>query len=231
VLVHCSPPRRARLGSWFRALLASYSLDGLLYGHFGDGCVHVRIDFPMDAAADADLLRRFLTDAAHLVATHGGSLSGEHGDGRARSELLPVMYSEHAVRAFANSKQLLDPADLLNPGVLVRPRSLDANLRRPGAAALPRLGGYAFGADAGDFTAAVHRCVGVGKCRAEAHPEQRAQRRVGEVLSAHAAGPDLLVTAPGWRTRRRRRTRLAGRRGPGSAGPGCSPTPRWRPVR
>ena len=124
-----------RLGGYlreFRALLGSYPLDGLLYGHFGDGCMHVRIDFPLDQPGGAGLLRRFLTDAAHLVTAHGGSLSGEHGDGRARSELLPVMYSEPAaLAAFSNFKQLLDPADLLNPGVLVRPRPVDADLRRP----------------------------------------------------------------------------------------------------
>ena len=162
------PPER--LGGYlreFRALLDSYRLDGLLYGHFGDGCVHVRIDFPLAAEGGAGVMRRFLTDAAHLVTAHGGSLSGEHGDGRARSELLPVMYSPAALGAFGNFKQLLDPEDRLNPGVLVRPRPLDADLRRPRAAALPRAGGFAFGEDGGDFTTAVHRCVGVGKCRAD----------------------------------------------------------------
>ena len=162
------PPER--LGAYlreFRALLGSYRLDGLLYGHFGDGCVHVRIDFPLAAQGGAAVMRRFLTDAAHLVTAHGGSLSGEHGDGRARSELLPVMYSPAALGAFGNFKQLLDPEDRLNPGVLVRPRPLDADLRRPRAAALPRAGGFAFGEDGGDFTTAVHRCVGVGKCRAD----------------------------------------------------------------
>ena len=78
-----------------------------------------------------------MTDAARLVTAHGGSLSGEHGDGRARSELLPVMYSAPAVLAFSNFKQLLDPADLLNPGVLVRPRPVDADLRRPRRRAAP----------------------------------------------------------------------------------------------
>jgi len=162
------PPER--LGAYlreFRALLDSYRLDGLLYGHFGDGCVHVRIDFPLAAQGGAAVMRRFLTDAAHLVTAHGGSLSGEHGDGRARSELLPVMYSPAALGAFGNFKQLLDPEDRLNPGVLVRPRPLDADLRRPRAAALPRAGGFAFGEDGGDFTTAAHRCVGVGKCRAD----------------------------------------------------------------
>ncbi len=162
------PPQR--LGGYlreFRALLDSYRLDGLLYGHFGDGCVHVRIDFPLAAGGGAAVLRHFVTDAAHLVTAHGGSLSGEHGDGRARSELLPVMYSPAALGAFGNFKQLLDPEDRLNPGVLVRPRPLDADLRRPRAAALPRAGGFAFGEDGGDFSTAVHRCVGVGKCRAD----------------------------------------------------------------
>ena len=159
-----------RLGAYlreFRKLLGSYQLDGLLYGHFGDGCIHVRIDFPLDRPGGAQVMRRFLTDAAHLVTAHGGSLSGEHGDGRARSELLPVMYSPEALAAFGAFKHLLDPADLLNPGVLVRPRPLDADLRRPAAAPLPRQAGFAFAEDDGDLTTAVHRCVGVGKCRAD----------------------------------------------------------------
>ena len=159
-----------RLGAYlreFRALLGSYRLDGLLYGHFGDGCIHVRIDFPLDQPGGPGVMRQFLADAAHLVAAHGGSLSGEHGDGRARSELLPVMYSPDALAAFGAFKHLLDPADLLNPGVLVRPRPLDADLRRPAAAPLPRQAGFAFTEDDGDLTTAVHRCVGVGKCRAD----------------------------------------------------------------
>jgi FAD/FMN-containing dehydrogenase/Fe-S oxidoreductase len=162
------PP--VRLGAYlreFRALMGSYQLDGLLYGHFGDGCIHVRIDFPLDRPGGVAVMRRFLTDAAHLVTAHGGSLSGEHGDGRARSELLPVMYSPGALAAFGGFKHLLDPADLLNPGVLVRPRPLDADLRRPAALPLPRLGGFAFDEDDGDLTTAVHRCVGVAKCRAD----------------------------------------------------------------
>jgi FAD/FMN-containing dehydrogenase/Fe-S oxidoreductase len=159
-----------RLGAYlreFRKLLGSYQLDGLLYGHFGDGCIHVRIDFPLDRPGGAQVMRQFLTDAAHLVTAHGGSLSGEHGDGRARSELLPVMYSPEAVSAFSAFKHLLDPADLLNPGVLVRPRPLDADLRRPAAVPLPRQAGFAFAEDDGDLTTATHRCVGVGKCRAD----------------------------------------------------------------
>ncbi|MFS0702137.1 FAD-binding and (Fe-S)-binding domain-containing protein [Cellulomonas sp. 179-A 4D5 NHS] len=161
------PP--ARLGAYLReleALMATHAVDGLAYGHFGDGCVHLRLDVPLERSGDP--LRAFMTDAAHLVAAHGGSLSGEHGDGRARSELLPVMYSAKAIAAFEAVKDLFDPRDLLNPGVLVRPRPLDADLRRPHARSLlAGSGGFAFGHDAGDFTTAVHRCVGVGKCRAD----------------------------------------------------------------
>jgi FAD/FMN-containing dehydrogenase/Fe-S oxidoreductase len=161
------PPER--LGAYLRdleALMARHRVDGLAYGHFGDGCVHLRLDIPLERSGDP--LRAFMTDAAHLVASHGGSLSGEHGDGRARSELLPVMYSERAIGVFEAFKALLDPDDLLNPGVLVRPNALDADLRRPHAHPLPAArGGFAFEHDGGDFTTAVHRCVGVGKCRAD----------------------------------------------------------------
>jgi len=160
------PPER--LGGYLReleALMAQHQVDGLAYGHFGDGCLHLRLDVPMERSGAP--LRAFMTDAAHLVAAHGGSLSGEHGDGRARSELLPVMYSDRAIRVFEAFKELLDPDDLLNPGVLVRPRPLDADLRRPHALPIAAATGFSFGHDAGDFTTAVHRCVGVGKCRAD----------------------------------------------------------------
>jgi len=160
------PP--AALGAYLRefdALMASYSLDGLAYGHFGDGCVHVRIDFPLSHRPAR--FREFVVDAARLVASHGGSLSGEHGDGRARSELLPLMYSPAAIGAFAAFKSALDPDNVLNPGVLVDPRPVDADLRLPAAAPLPRQLGFRYPHDSGDFSTAVHRCVGVGKCRAD----------------------------------------------------------------
>lgn len=162
------PPER--LGAYLReleALMADHRVDGLAYGHFGDGCVHLRIDMPMERSGGP--LRAFMEDAATLVAKHGGSLSGEHGDGRARSELLPVMYSSRAIDLFGAVKDLFDPRDLLNPGVLVRPRPLDADLRRPAARSLLASSGFSFAHDGGDMTTAVHRCVGVGKCRADNH--------------------------------------------------------------
>jgi len=125
----------------------------------------VRIDLPL--AEHPERLRPFLVDAATLVASYGGSLSGEHGDGRARSELLGAMYSADALAAFAAFKALFDPAGLLNPGVVVDPSPVDADLRRPAARTLRPVGGFALHADGGDLTEAVHRCVGVGKCRAD----------------------------------------------------------------
>ncbi|MEW2544550.1 FAD-binding and (Fe-S)-binding domain-containing protein [Streptomyces sp. NPDC047002] len=150
----------------FTALLARHGLDGLMYGHFGDGCLHVRIDFPL--AERPAVLRAFVTEAAELAGAHGGSMSGEHGDGRARGELLGRMYGPGALAALAAVKHLFDPDDLLNPGVIVRPRPLDADLRVPAATASPRRLAFAYPDDGGDFTTAVHRCVGIGRCRADA---------------------------------------------------------------
>ncbi len=159
------PPER--LGDYLRefdALMREHGLDGLLYGHFGDGCIHVRLDLPI---ADApQRFRSFLEDAARQVVKFGGSLSGEHGDGRARSDLLRFMYSGEALDAFAGFKALFDPDAVLNPGVLVAPRPIDADLRLAGLRPLPTVGGFAF-PDDGDLATAVHRCVGVGKCRAD----------------------------------------------------------------
>ncbi|MDN6148334.1 MAG: FAD-binding oxidoreductase, partial [Yaniella sp.] len=161
------PPEH--LGDYLRdlqALMEQHKLSGLAYGHFGDGCIHLRIDFPL--ATTPDVMRAFMEKAAALAASYGGSLSGEHGDGRARSELLPTMYSPEALAAMAQFKGLFDPDDLLNPGVVVRPDPLDANLRRPAAAPMMASDGFAFAQDGGDISSAIHRCVGVGKCRADA---------------------------------------------------------------
>jgi len=164
------PPER--LGTYlreFEALLSASGLDGVPYGHFGDGCVHIRIDFPLDETDGHGRFRTFLREAATLVAAHGGSLSGEHGDGRARSELLPLMYSAEAIDLFGRVKGAFDPQNLLNPGVLVDPRAVDDDLRGSGRGAIVRHSGLKLLHDDGDFGAAVHRCTGVGKCLADNH--------------------------------------------------------------
>ena len=263
------PPEN--LGAYLRdftALMEEFDIDGLLYGHFGDGCVHVRLAMPLETPEGVAHSRAFLQSAARVCAAHGGSVSGEHGDGRARGELLRFMYSPDMLDLFARVKHVFDPANLLNPGVLAAPMDeataasrarartraaralaaqdgggagssgsfgagsvlgadaagpapgrgaadtptslradgsagsarasgdaaagssrpsdvsgplavaggqlelqpgvdpLDLNLRRVAARPMPADGGFAFGHDGGDFTAAVHRCTGVGKCRA-----------------------------------------------------------------
>ena len=277
------PPEN--LGAYLRdftALMEEFDIDGLLYGHFGDGCVHVRLAMPLETPEGVAHSRAFLQSAARICAAHGGSVSGEHGDGRARGELLRFMYSPEMLDLFARVKHIFDPGNLLNPGVLAAPMDeaeaasrararalaarsggagglaahggpdtvvsdrddartsrsdlfpadgasaasgasgapadgalepqpgdgadgglarlsaprsaasggasgasdasgtpadgalelqpgvdpLDANLRRVAAHPMPADGGFAFTHDGGDFTAAVHRCTGVGKCRA-----------------------------------------------------------------
>ena len=239
------PPEN--LGAYLRdftALMEEFDIDGLLYGHFGDGCVHVRLAMPLETPEGVAHSRAFLQSAARICAAHGGSVSGEHGDGRARGELLRFMYSPEMLDLFARVKHVFDPDNLLNPGVLASPMDeaeaasrarararaarggvvdglaanggpttaladhvdaaaanlarpstlpsdasgiasgsglaptdgalelqpgidpLDANLRRVAARPIPADGGFAFTHDGGDFTAAVHRCTGVGKCRA-----------------------------------------------------------------
>ncbi|MFC9404119.1 FAD-binding and (Fe-S)-binding domain-containing protein [[Kitasatospora] papulosa] len=163
----CAVPP-ARLGPYlrdFRALLTAHGLHGTPYGHFGDGCIHVRIDFDLLTAQGVARFRRFSEEQAGLVVAHGGSLSGEHGDGQARAELLPRMYGNDLVRLFTRFKDLWDPDGGLNPGILARPARLDENLR---FAVLPRRPvdvTFGYPHDGGDFSAAVRRCVGVATCR------------------------------------------------------------------
>jgi FAD/FMN-containing dehydrogenase/Fe-S oxidoreductase len=161
------PP--AKIGAYLRdfdKLVDRHGLSAMPYGHLGDGCLHVRLDFPLDKPGGPAAFRSFLSDAADLVAGYGGSLSGEHGDGRARSELLPKMYSPAAIDLFRQIKHVFDPANLLNPGNLVDPDPLDANIRVAQARPVREKLALAYHSDHGDFSQAVHRCTGVGKCRA-----------------------------------------------------------------
>ncbi|MFF5844766.1 FAD-binding and (Fe-S)-binding domain-containing protein [Streptomyces massasporeus] len=163
----CAVPP-ARLGAYlrdFRALMAAHGLRGTPYGHFGDGCIHVRIDFDLLTEAGVARFRRFSEELAELVVAHGGSLSGEHGDGQARAELLPRMYGPEMVGLFEQVKGVWDPDDLLNPGMLVRPAPLDSGLRFSVLPREPVDVAFGYPSDGGDFSAAVRRCVGVAKCR------------------------------------------------------------------
>ena len=161
------PP--AQLGVYlrdFRRLLERYGYDSALYGHFGQGCVHMRIDFDLVSRPGIDRYLAFIDEAADLVVRYGGSLSGEHGDGQSRAALLPKMFGPELVGAFEEFKALWDPDWKMNPGKVVRANGPDQNLRlgidyHPWEPATH----LSFAADHGSLSRATLRCVGVGKCR------------------------------------------------------------------
>lgn len=157
-----------RLGAYLRELerlLRAFQYHGALYGHFGQGCVHTRIDFDLASDAGVAKFQQFTNEAAKLVVGMGGSLSGEHGDGQARSDLLPLQYPPAVIDAFREFKAIWDPQNGMNPGRIVdaRPRTDDLRIRdyhpRPGPIELVHAD------DGKDFGHAALRCVGVGKCR------------------------------------------------------------------
>ncbi len=158
-----------KLGAYLRdlkKLADEYDYRCVLYGHFGDGCVHNRLSFDLESADGIAKFRRFMEDAADMVVSYGGSLSGEHGDGQARAELLPKMFGPELVEAFGKFKALWDPDWKMNPGKVVLPNRMDADLRL-GAGDHPWQPEthFKFPADEGSLAKATLRCVGVGKCR------------------------------------------------------------------
>jgi FAD/FMN-containing dehydrogenase/Fe-S oxidoreductase len=160
-----------KLGGYLRDLrkmMAAFGYKGSLYGHFGHGCVHTRINFDLQSKEGIAKFRKFMEEAADLVVSCGGSLSGEHGDGQSRGELLPKMFGPELVQAFREFKTAWDPEWKMNPGKLIDPYKLDENLRL-GAAYAPwePETKFKFLADHGSLAQATLRCVGVGKCRRE----------------------------------------------------------------
>jgi FAD/FMN-containing dehydrogenase/Fe-S oxidoreductase len=161
------PPEK--LGAYLRdlrKLLSAYEYRGVLYGHFGHACVHSRISFDLESAPGIRKFRAFLGEAADLVVSYGGSLSGEHGDGQARGELLPKMFGPELMQAFREFKSIWDPDWKMNPGKLIEPYRMDENLRL-GAEYRPwdPMTHFRYPEDHGSLAHANLRCVGVGKCR------------------------------------------------------------------
>ena len=204
------PP--ARLGVYlreFQALLDEHHLRGGYYGHFGEGCIHIRIDFDLITDAGVARFRTFMEEAADLVAAHGGSLSGEHGDGQSRAELLPRMFPAEVIEGFGAFKAAWDPDGAMNPEVLVKPRPIDADLRLHTApVAIDLTTKLAFHRDRDGFAGAMRRCVGVGRClsatggvmcpsyRATAE-EQHSTRGRARLLYEMASGK---LVENGWRS-------------------------------
>jgi FAD/FMN-containing dehydrogenase/Fe-S oxidoreductase len=162
-----------RLGDYlreFRRLLDRYDYQGSLYGHFGDGCVHTRITFDLRTERGVTTWRRFLGEAADLVLRYGGSLSGEHGDGQARAELLPKMFGDDLIDAMRTFKQAWDPDWKLNPGKVVEADPVHRNLRHgPGFERIPVTTVFAYPRSGHSFEEGTMGCVGVGKCRQVGH--------------------------------------------------------------
>ncbi|HUY06697.1 MAG TPA: FAD-binding and (Fe-S)-binding domain-containing protein [Acidimicrobiales bacterium] len=205
------PPEH--LGDYLRgfdALLAEHGRQGMHYGHYGEGCMHIRIDFDFLTNHGRRDFRRFIEAAADLVVSFGGSLSGEHGDGQARSELLGKMYPRVILEAFAKFKQIFDPFAQMNPGRVVAPRALDADLRiRIPVRTINQNPHLALEVDHGDLERSARRCVGVGKCRRldggamcpsfqVTRNERDSTRGRARLLSEMFAG-DLIVD--GWRSK------------------------------
>ncbi len=215
------PPER--LGDYLRRLQRLYDEFGYssdtgpsLYGHFGQGCVHTRIPFDLYTADGVATYRRFLQRAADLVVEFGGSLSGEHGDGQTRGELLPRMFGPELMQAFATLKAVFDPANRMNPGKVIPAAPLDAHLRLGGdwSPATPQDLFFRFPNDGGSFTRAANRCVGVGRCRQhstdgqqvmcpsyqvtgeEEHSTRGRARLLFEMLDGHGDSP----IDDGWRS-------------------------------
>ena len=161
-----------KLGAYLRdlrRLMQGFHYDGSFYGHFGHACVHTRMDYDLESTEGVRNFRQFMEEAADLVVRYGGSLSGEHGDGQARGELLPKMFGPELMHAFGEFKSLWDPDWKMNPGKLIDPYRLDENLRL-GAGYHPWQPEthFKFPDDHGSLAAATLRCVGVGKCRRDA---------------------------------------------------------------
>jgi FAD/FMN-containing dehydrogenase/Fe-S oxidoreductase len=193
----------------FRKLLAEHGLTGVLYGHFGAGCIHVRIDFDLRTPTGIAAMGRFACAAAELVTRYGGTLSGEHGDGRSRSELLAIMYSTQMVDLFGAVKKTFDPAGLLNPGIIVDPEPVTGNLAPlPLADTTGPLRGFTYPHDRGGFADAVERCVGIARCRSDVggvmcpsyratHDENHSTRGRARALQEMLRGE---VITDGWRS-------------------------------
>lgn len=160
----------ARLGDYlraFQALVDRYGYQTSLFGHFGDGCVHARITFNLSLYKGIRTWRAFTREAAELVVSFGGSLSGEHGDGQAKAEFLPIMFGPELMAAMERFKAIWDPDNRMNPGKVVHPYRIDENLRAGPEYKVVKLNTrLAFRSPEGDgLQRAVERCVGTGRCR------------------------------------------------------------------
>jgi FAD/FMN-containing dehydrogenase/Fe-S oxidoreductase len=206
-----------KLGGYLRDLrkmMADFGYKGSLYGHFGHACVHTRLNFDLQSKEGIAKYRRFVEQAAELVVSYGGSLSGEHGDGQSRAELLPKMFGPELMEAFRKFKTVWDPDWKMNPGKVIDPYRLDENLRLgPNYASWEPKMHFQFPQDHGSLSHAALRCVGVGKCRREegglmcpswraTHEEEHSTRGRAHLLWEMTQKPERAdaIIRNGWRS-------------------------------
>jgi FAD/FMN-containing dehydrogenase/Fe-S oxidoreductase len=150
----------------FQHKMQQYGYFASIYGHFGQGCVHCRINFDLFTKEGIEKYRKFVHEMAYICVKYKGSVSGEHGDGQIRAELLPIMYGEELVHAFWEFKTAFDPENKMNPGKVVKPYRIDENLRwgvnyQPWDPEIK----FTLKEDHHSFAYAANRCVGAGVCR------------------------------------------------------------------
>jgi len=203
------PPEK--LGDYLRrlrALFEKYDYGCDLYGHFGQGCVHTRIDFDLETAPGIEKFRAFLHEAAQLVVSLGGSISGEHGDGQSKAELLPIMFGDELMQAFRDFKAIWDPHGKMNPGKVVNAYRPDENLRLGAAYNPPVLPvHFHYPQDSGNFSRTLLRCVGVGECRKKGGTMCPSYMATGEEMHSTRGRARLLfemakgeVITDGWKS-------------------------------
>jgi FAD/FMN-containing dehydrogenase/Fe-S oxidoreductase len=161
-----------KLGGYLRdirKLMNEYEYKGSFYGHFGHGCIHMRVSFDLESEKGVRNYGEFVERAADLVVSYGGSLSGEHGDGQSRGALLPKMFGPELVKAFGEFRAAWDPENRMNPGKVVNAYLPTENLRL-GADYKPLEPHthFQFPEDGGSFAKASLRCLGLGACRKQA---------------------------------------------------------------
>ncbi len=165
----------------FQSLVDKYHYRTSLYGHFGDGCIHARITFDTRSVEGLCKWRDFSVEIAKLVLRYGGSLSGEHGDGQAKAEFLPMMFGPELMRAFERFKAAWDTSNKMNPGKLIHPYRMDENLRYGPQYQMPKAKSvFLYPNDSGGIGRAFERCIGMGKCRSQSTPMCPSFQATGE---------------------------------------------------
>jgi FAD/FMN-containing dehydrogenase/Fe-S oxidoreductase len=149
----------------FDSILGRYGLSAVHYAHAGSGELHLRPILNLKLEEHRRLFRVIATEVARLVKRYGGSLSGEHGDGRLRGEFLPSMVGKKNYALFREIKHTWDPAGLFNPGKITDTPPMDASLRYESGQAVREFPTVLSFADSRGILRAAEQCNGSGDCR------------------------------------------------------------------